>query len=223
MIVEPPVLGREHRLDQMIRKIRERDRARMLDPAAADLIAVTVEKDHRELGLFQPILVGRLAECRNREREGHQEPTGAKGGELGQRLNHHPAAPPCHVETIHKVAEPFERLACHPAAAKQSGIEAGIEFEQIGPEALPPIRPFIEWSLVLHDRSYGLLIRRCHGGPVVNYINSLIRLAFRPDLRSNEQPSGTQPAFRSEVSQRAPDWPPDSTNPRLAPGPLTQD
>src|SRR5215831_8294229 len=221
MIVEPPVLGREHRLDQMIRKIRERDRARMLDPAAADLIAVTVEKDHRELGLFQPILVGRLAECRNREREGHQEPTGAKGGELGQRLNHHPAAPPCHVETIHKVAEPFERLACHPAAAKQSGIEAGIEIEQIGPEALPPIRPFIEWSLVLHDRSYGLLISRCHGGPVVNYINSLIPLAFRPDLRSNEPPSERSRPSWSKNPSTSPGSAAGSINPGSAPGQLT--
>ncbi len=136
----------------------------MLDPAAADLVAVAVEKDYRKLGFFQPVVVGRLPECRNRKGEGHQQPAGAKGGEFGQGLHHQPAAPPRHVETIHEVAEPLEGLARHPAAAKQSGIEARVEIKQIGPEALPPAGSFIEWNLVLHDRSYGLLIRRCHGG-----------------------------------------------------------
>src|SRR5262249_20540729 len=137
----------------------------MLDPAAADLVAVTIKKDHRKLGFFQPVLVGRLPERRNCKREGHQEPAGAKGGKLGQGLHHQPAAPPRHVEAIHKVAKPLECLARDLAAAKQPRIEAGIEIKQIGPEALLPAGPFIEWNLVLHDRSYGLLIRRCHGGP----------------------------------------------------------
>jgi hypothetical protein len=36
-------------------------------------------------------------------------------------------------------------------------------------------------------------MRRCHGGPVFNYINSLIRLAFRDDLRSID--NTRQPVF----------------------------
>jgi hypothetical protein len=57
------------------------------------------------------------------------------------------------MESIHKIAEPLERLARYATAAKQSRIEAGIEIEQVCPEAPPPIRPFVEWNLVLHDLS----------------------------------------------------------------------
>jgi len=181
MLVEAAVLGGEHRLDQMIGKVRERDGARMLDAAAADLVAVTVEEHHRELGLLQPVFVRGLAERRHRERERQQQAAGAHGGELGQRLHHEPAAPSRHMEAVHEVAEPLEHFARHQAAAEQAEIEPGVDIEQIGPEALPPAGSFLVWNLVLHGRSRGLLMRRRHGAMAwssCRKVNTLIRLAF---------------------------------------------
>ena len=49
MLVEAPVLGRQHRLDQVVGKLLERDRIVVPDAARADLVAVAVEEGDREL------------------------------------------------------------------------------------------------------------------------------------------------------------------------------
>ncbi len=72
MVVEAAVLGGERRLDQIVRKILQRNRIIVLDAAAADRIAVAVEKRHREIGFLQPVLVGGFAERRHRQRQ-HQD------------------------------------------------------------------------------------------------------------------------------------------------------
>ena len=71
MLVEAPVLGREHRLDQVVGKLVERDRIVVPDAARADLVAVAVEEGDRELGLLQPVVVRGFAERRDRQRQ-HQ-------------------------------------------------------------------------------------------------------------------------------------------------------
>jgi hypothetical protein len=67
----------EHRLDQMIRKVRERHGTAVLDAAAPDFVAVAVQKHHRQFGFLQPIIVGGIAKCRHGERERHQQSAGA--------------------------------------------------------------------------------------------------------------------------------------------------
>src|SRR2546423_524941 len=58
MLVEAAVFGGKGCLDQVVREILKRDRIVVLDAAAADRIAVAIEERHREIRLFQPVLVG---------------------------------------------------------------------------------------------------------------------------------------------------------------------
>ena len=131
MLVEAPVLGGEHRLDQMIGQLVERDRMAVLDAAAADLVAVAVEEGHRELGLLQPVLVGGLAERRAGERQHQHEAAEAHGGHFRQRLDDEPAPPSRDMEAVHDVAVTLERLARQPEAAEQPEVEAGVEIEEM--------------------------------------------------------------------------------------------
>ncbi len=80
MVVEPAILGRQRRLDQIVRKILERDRIIVLDAAAADRVAVAVEEGHRQIGFLQPVLVGGLAKGRHRERQHQEQAAEAQGG-----------------------------------------------------------------------------------------------------------------------------------------------
>ena len=61
MAEEAPVLGREHRLDEMIGQLLEGNRIVVLDAAPADLDAIAVEESDREILAFQPVLVAGLA------------------------------------------------------------------------------------------------------------------------------------------------------------------
>ena len=130
MLVEAPVLGGEHRLDQVIGQLVERDRMAVLDAAAADLVAVAVEEGHRELGLLQPVLVGGLAERRAGERQHQHEAAEAHGGHFRQRLDDEPPPPSRDMEAVHDVAVALECLARQAEAAEQPEVEAGIEVEQ---------------------------------------------------------------------------------------------
>ncbi len=136
MLVEAPVLGGEHGLDQMVRQFVERHRMAVLDAAAADLVAVAVEEGDGEFGLLEPILVRGLAERRAGERQHHHEAGEAHGGSLGQRLDDQPAAPPRDMVAVHEIAVALESLARQQAAAEQAEIEPRIEIEQKMPEAL---------------------------------------------------------------------------------------
>ena len=95
MVVEAPVLGGEHRLDQMVGKLVERHRIVVPDAARADLVAVAVEEGHRQFRLLQPVVVGGLVERRDGERQ-HQHGAGgaergAFRGELGRATRRQPA------------------------------------------------------------------------------------------------------------------------------------
>ena len=49
MVVKAAILGGERRLDQIVRKILQRNRVVVLDAAAADRIAVAIEERDREI------------------------------------------------------------------------------------------------------------------------------------------------------------------------------
>ena len=155
MIVEPAVLGGQHRLDQMIRKISERHRAAVLDAAASDFVAVAVQKYHRQFGFLQPIIVSGLAKGRDGKRERHQQSPGAQGRQFRQGFHHQPAPPPGDMEAVHEVAEAFERLAQHRAAAEQAEVETRVEVKEEGADTAAPAPVSTLWLIVVHGRFRG--------------------------------------------------------------------
>ena len=70
---EAPILGGEHRLDEMVGQFVERDRVVVLDAAPPDFDAVTIEERHRQVRALQPILVAGVPERRQRQREGENQ------------------------------------------------------------------------------------------------------------------------------------------------------
>ena len=102
MVVEAAVFGRQRRLDQIVRKILERDRIVVLDAAAADRVAVAVEERHREIGFFQPVFIGGFAKRRHRQRQHQDQTAEADGGGFRQRLDEDPALPAADIEAVHE-------------------------------------------------------------------------------------------------------------------------
>ena len=116
MLVEAPVLGGQHRLDQVVGELVERHGVVVPDAARADLVAVAVEEGDRELGFLQPVVVGGLAEGRDRERQHQDQPAGAERQPLRDRLDQVPAPPAGDVEAVHEGGEALVKLA-PPGAA----------------------------------------------------------------------------------------------------------
>ena len=102
MVVEAAVLGRERRLDQIVREILQRNRIVVLDAAAADRIAVAIEESHREIGFLQPVVVGGLAKRRHRQRQHQDQAAKPDGGGFRQRFDEDPALPAADIEAVHE-------------------------------------------------------------------------------------------------------------------------
>src|SRR5262249_37947788 len=119
-------------------QLLERNGVVVLDAAAADLDAVAVEEDDREVGLLQPVLVRGLAERRHRQRHRQHEPAEAERGHLGDRLDQEPAAPAGNVEAVHELGEALEQLAAPDRALEQAEVEPRVDVESAALDALPP-------------------------------------------------------------------------------------
>ena len=130
MLVEAAVLGGEHRLDQVVGKLLKRHRIVVPDAARADLGAVAVEEGDGELRLLEPVVVGGLAERRDRQRQHQQKPAGAERKALRRRLDQHPAPPVGDVEAVHAGGKPLPQFAPPGARLVEAGIHARIEVEQ---------------------------------------------------------------------------------------------
>ena len=129
VLVETSVFGREHGLDQMIGKLIERDGVVVLDAARADLVSVAIEEGHRQFGFFQPVIVRRFAECRDRQREHHDQADSAEGRPF--RHDFIEAAPPAgDVEAIHEGRETLIGLAQAGGAAEDAEIDPCVQPEQ---------------------------------------------------------------------------------------------
>ena len=137
MVVEAAVFGGERRLDQIVRKVFQRDRVVVLDAAAADRIAVAVEERHREIGFLQPVVVGGFAKRRDRERQHQDQPAEADRGGFRQRLDEDPALPAADIEAVHEGGVALVQLAqalarreqrrvrcAHPDPGRSSGSSA---------------------------------------------------------------------------------------------------
>ena len=90
MIVEAPILGREHGLQEMVGKFAQGDGRVLLQAALADLDPVAAEKGDGEILSRQEIIAG---QAKGRLGE-HQKPDRAYGAErrrLAQKLDEEPA------------------------------------------------------------------------------------------------------------------------------------
>ena len=139
MVVEAAVLGGERRLDQIVRKILQRNRIIVLDAAVADRIAVAVEKRHREIGFLQPVVVGGLAKCRHRQRQHQHQADEPDGRSLRQRFDEDPAFPAADIEAVHEGREPLIELARALAGGEQRRVDARIEIQHPVPDLLLPV------------------------------------------------------------------------------------
>ena len=142
MVVEAAVFGGERRLDQIVRKIFQRNRVIVLDAAAADRIAVAVEEGHRQVGLLQPVLVGGFAEGGHREREQQDQPAEPDGGGFRQRLDEDPALPAADIEAVHEGRVALIELACALARREQGGVDARVQIQKEIPEFLLHMRRY---------------------------------------------------------------------------------
>ena len=138
MLVEPPILGGQYRLDQVVGELVERHRIVVADAARADLGAVAVEEGDRELGFLEPVVVRGLTEGRDRERQHQQQPAGAERQPLRDRLDHDPAPPAGDVEAVHDGGEALVQLAPPGARLVDAEIDARVEIEQDAAGARPP-------------------------------------------------------------------------------------
>ncbi len=129
VLVEAPVFGGEHRLDQVIGKLVERDRVIMLDAARADLVAVAIEEGHRQLGLLQPVVVRGLAEGGDGQRQHDHQADGAERGAFRDELVE-PAPPAGDVEAVHEGGEALVGFAQARGAAEHAEIDPRVQPEQ---------------------------------------------------------------------------------------------
>ena len=129
MVVEAAVFGRQRRLDQIVRKILQRDRIVVLDAAAADRIAVAVEEGHREIGFLQPVFVGGFAKRRHRQRQHQDQPAEPDGGGLRQRFDEDPALPAADIEAVHEGRVALIEFARALAGREQRGVDARVEVQ----------------------------------------------------------------------------------------------
>ena len=139
MIVEAAVFGGERRLDQIVRKIFQRNRVVVLDAAAADRIAVAIEERHREIGFLQPVVVGGFAKRRQRQRQHQHQAAEPEGGGFRQRLDEDPALPAADIEAVHEGREALIEFARALAGREQRGVDARIEIQQQVPDLLLPV------------------------------------------------------------------------------------
>ena len=142
MVVEAAVFGGERRLDQIVRKIFQRDRVVVLDAAAADRIAVAVEERHREIGFLQPVVVGGFAKRGDRQRQHHDQPAEADGRGFRKRLDEDPALPAADIEAVHEGGVALVQLAQALARREQRRVDARIQIQEEVPDLLLPVRRY---------------------------------------------------------------------------------
>ena len=138
MVVEAAVFGGERRLDQIVRKVFQRNRVIVLDAAAADRVAVAVEEGDGEVGFLQPVVVGSLAKRGDRQRQHQDEAAEPDGGGFRHRLDEHPALPAADIEAVHEGRVALVELAQALGRREQRGVDARIDVQHHVPELFLP-------------------------------------------------------------------------------------
>ena len=171
MVVEAAVFGGERRLDQIVRKIFQRNRVVVLDAAAADRIAVAVEERHREIGFLQPVVVGGFAERRHRERQHQDQPAEPDGGGFRQRLDEHPALPAADIEAVHEGRVALIEFARALAGGEQRRVDARVEIQHDVLDLLLPSR----WNDLAHRGPWSVRRRSCARRALSRRLASMLR------------------------------------------------
>jgi hypothetical protein len=135
MLVEAPVLGREHGLDQMVGKFLERHRVVVADAALAELVAVAVEEGDGELRTLEPVLVGGFVKGGDGERKEGDRAHGCEREAFGDRLDAEPLYA-CDIEAVHEGGIVVVFRAQPSAGGEQRMVDARVEVEQAALE--PP-------------------------------------------------------------------------------------
>src|SRR5271166_1987216 len=154
MLVKSAVLGGERCLDQMIGKFVQPQRIVVLDATRAHFVAVAVEESDGKLRFFEPVVVRRLAECRNRKREHDHEAARAKRHSFGQRLHEIPAPPACDVESVHELGEAFVKLASPGLGQVQTEVDTRIKIQE---EPVEPCLPAAAVLVIVEEVAQGTL------------------------------------------------------------------
>ena len=129
MVEEAAVLGRQHRLDEMIGQFVERDGVVVLDAAPADLDAVAVEESDREILALQPVLVAGLAKGGLGERQHDERADQAEIQALAGEFDRDFARRPRRAGAREKRERRIARDRAPPGVVKR-GIDEGVEGEQ---------------------------------------------------------------------------------------------
>jgi len=137
VLVEAPVFGGEHRLDQVVRHLLQGHRVVVADAAFAELVAVAVEEGDGELLLLDPVLVGGLAEGGDGEREHEDGADAAEREALRHRLDREPLDAR-DIEAVHEGGEIVVARAQIHAAREQRMVDARVEVEEPLAEAAQP-------------------------------------------------------------------------------------
>jgi len=162
MVIEAAVFRRQRRLDQIVRKVFQRDRVIVLDAATADRVAIAVEEAHREVGFLQPVLVGRLAERRHGKRQQQDQSAEPDGRRFRQRLDEDPALPTADIKAVHESRVALVEFARALAGRKQRGIDARVEVQH----EVPDLGLQIGWyDLTQHKASWYGVRRRSRTDP----------------------------------------------------------
>ena len=139
MVVEATIFGRQRGFDEVVGHFVKRHQFGVLDAAATDDVAVTVEKSDREVGLFQPVVVGGLTKGGKGERQHENQTAGSQRRHFRQRLDEQPAAPARDMGAVHEGREALVDFTGPFAALEHGKIDPGVDIEQQPFEPRPPI------------------------------------------------------------------------------------
>ena len=147
MLEEASVLGGEHRLDDVVGHLVDRDRFALDDAALADLVALAVEEGDGEIVLRAPVALG-LDESGERQRQHDDAPGRAHREAFAEHLERC-ALPAGVAEAAEEYGERFPDLA---------GLEAGLVERRIDPRVdrhqargFRALR-FARWQWAIHLR-----------------------------------------------------------------------
>ncbi|QTK79196.1 hypothetical protein AT6N2_C1446 [Agrobacterium tumefaciens] len=128
MVEEAPVLGRQHRLDEMIGHLVDRHGIFMDDPAMADGVAITVEKGDGEITPITPVLLGFLKGWHGQSQQ-HDGASGSESqrvaGEIDKEL-----LPAADMQLARGDGDIFPEINQPRASRPQAAIDEAIDPEQ---------------------------------------------------------------------------------------------
>ncbi len=160
MVEEAPVLGRKHRLNDIIGILVEFHRIVVQDAATAHLDAIAVLEGHRQVGLFQPVAGGGEAERRLRQHHHHHPAEHAERQRLAGQLDRG-VGRAAHMETIHEAGKILPQFRRFDAGVVKRGIDPGIQRQK---SVAQDAKPFGVAEIISQHADSGRAASRERGG-----------------------------------------------------------